>query len=72
MELEPTTLTLEHENAAKMSKLLFKLGLEYLAGLFKLVFKMCAASFNFLKSASRTVNFERQELGQIMELDDVP
>ena len=30
------------------------------------------ASFNFLKSASRTVNFERQELGQIMELDDVP
>ena len=58
-----------------MSKLLFKLGLEYLAGLFKLVFnvfKMCAASFNFLKSASRTVNFERQELGQIMELDDVP
>ena len=55
-----------------MSKLLFKLGLEYLAGLFELVFKVCAASFNFLKSASRIVNFERQELGQIMELDDVP
>ena len=46
-----------------MSELLFKLGLEYLAGLFELVFnffKMRAASFNFLESASRTVNFERQ------------
>ena len=59
----------------KMSELLFKPGLEYLADLFELVlkcFKICAASFNFLKSASRTVNFERQELGQIMELDHVP
>ena len=55
-----------------MRKLLFKLGLEYLVSLFELVVKVCAASFNFLKPASRTVNFERQELGQIMELNDVP